>query len=101
MTINMLRIATISRAIAEDKVRQLCRTAKASGQIKPMRWCGKRSLLACNPADLTALTLKGNLYGLHGRYEESLLIIDGVLAHEPENSEAIEARPGAETPLRT
>jgi hypothetical protein len=37
MTINMLRIATISRAIAEDKVRQLCRTAKASGQIKPMR----------------------------------------------------------------
>jgi hypothetical protein len=45
-----------------------------------------------NPGDLDAVTCKGNLYALRSRYEESLLIVDGVLRQGPENVKAIQVQ---------
>jgi class 3 adenylate cyclase/tetratricopeptide (TPR) repeat protein len=66
-----------------------------SRNVDEQRALGAEALdryLQRNPADPTARTLKGNLYALRGRYEESLLIVDEVLEQEPENREAIEVR---------
>ena len=41
-----------------------------------------------NPDSASALDLKSNLYGLQGRFEESLLIAESVLKREPDRTEA-------------
>ena len=42
-----------------------------------------------DPNSASMLTLKSQLYELHGKFEESLLIVDSVLKRDPEHTEAL------------
>ena len=45
-----------------------------------------------NPRDVSGLALKANLYALRGQFEESLVIVDAVLAREPTHVEALDIK---------
>jgi TolB-like protein len=45
-----------------------------------------------DPESASMLTLKGDLYALRGRFEESMLIVESVLKKDPERTEALALR---------
>jgi tetratricopeptide (TPR) repeat protein len=48
--------------------------------------------LQIDPNDLSMLVDKAELFQLRGRYEESNIILDGILQREPENSDALSTK---------